>query len=91
VTTPKRKVENRPVSPDFCYNCGSTGACKKWRGTDGCVQHPRPITLVIHEDLMRDAAIDAMTSVQRASVLRLLAALDPARFDYAVAHRFGTS
>lgn len=78
---------NRPTKPDTCYNCGSTGACKKWRGIGGCVQHPRPLTLEIHKTNERYTAINAMTSAQRTDVLQLLAWLVPEKFDVAVAHK----
>jgi hypothetical protein len=79
---------NRPTRPDTCYNCGSTGACKNWRGVDGeCVQQPRPLTLEIHQTRERYAVIEAMTSDQRASLLQLIAHGSPEMFDRLVVLR----
>ena len=40
-------MTNRTTVPNYCANCGSTGACKKYRDrySDGCVAHARPLTL----------------------------------------------
>jgi recombinational DNA repair protein (RecF pathway) len=80
-------MANRPTVADYCANCGSTGACKKYRDrySDGCVSHARPLTQEQQGDLDRLAAIDLLTKAEMRSMLRFLSLRAPESTDYYLA------
>jgi len=87
----KKRVDRRPgqvriVTSEYCYNCGSTGACKQGRDRyrEDCIQSTRPLTPEAYKLYERLAAVEVMTSAQRAEVLRWFVFSSLDRFDSAV-------